>query len=237
LHRKESLLPFERRRQRILLLILSLDDPYPDPRGARLDSAPGPQPSRSRCKHCQSTGRIFSKTLGKNRYCPLCLGSGWRRGGPEKRDPYVADEDDNPTRTRTLGERDRKTMDRHTLERTLEALRATERARRGLPNPRERYGWESALERQRRLGSYGQLRYLLELMPDTLRPRSDAGLDWLTDRWIGPVRLPPWLEPSENGGKPPEPTLEELQARGLSPTKIAKALGLTRSRVQELLGL
>lgn len=149
--------------ERVRILLRTRNDPYPSPRSLSIPSTPsGPAPSRKRrCPTCDGRGRIRTTTV-----CPVCDGlksialdsyTG-RVSGAETKNP----EPMSPER----------------VEAELGRLRTSLRLSEGEIDPNEAYGWERAVERRDRQGSYREL----ELALQALRAVDPRGLDFLL--WI-----------------------------------------------------
>lgn len=180
------------------------------------------------------------------RYCPACNGFGWRRirDGEKAEDPYVYDWDTAPARAkdkREAGwrwdEQDRKDKQRY-LDRVLSDLQRNERIRNGELDQTERYPWEVAGAILRASEPVRQLTTLMYQF-ETLHGRIEDEIEfakWAAEKWKGPLEAqepPKGLKADPSRAQPGE--VQILAAQGLSYTKIANRLGLTRSKVQDLL--
>lgn len=220
---------------RVRLLLETLNDPYPTPRGA-LVTDPGPGPSRYvPCETCGRRGevRVRSGWL----LCLVCDGRGWKRREREPEwDAYV----------------ELPVVEAATLPREL-----------GKPTPvpehvhEETYGWERLRRTYDRHGSYRAVRAQLDWLsleaplrhrlvqtvivdhePRVLTPESGTqlhlGVLMITQRMPRTVRVPPWLlEKSAAAEK--RTTIEALAADGFTAGEIARRLGVTKESVRRKL--
>jgi hypothetical protein len=216
--------------QRVRLLLDTLNDPYPTPRGT-LETDSGPTGSRYvPCETCKRQGWI--RRQRSEILCLACDGRGWRRRehDDEEWDAYLemtlADAAELPRELGrpTLGvedafvwERLRRAYDRHgsyqELRRQLERLARTHPDRHGLVRA------VLVDHEPRRLDERASLELELGIVTLALRMRS--------------VRVPTWLW--ERSAAAENRTIESLAATGMKPGKIALVLGVTRERVKRTL--
>lgn len=154
--------------ERVRILLQTRDDDYPSPRSLSVPSTPsgpgrGPDnaPVTRKCPGCNGTGKIR-----RWRQCPVCEG--------RKRiewDSYVG---------RVAGSEERRPapMSPEQREAELARLGTSLRLSEGRVDPDESYGWERALQRRNRTGSYRELEQALQV----LRAKDPRGLDFLL--WI-----------------------------------------------------
>lgn len=137
--------------ERVRILLRTRNDAYPSPRSLSIPSTPsGPAPGKQiRCEVCAGRGRIRSTTV-----CPACNGR-----GKLAFDPYTG---------RVSDERDRKPapMAPERVESEIQRLSTSLRLSAGEIDPNESYGWERAVERRNRQGSYRELERALERLRD-----------------------------------------------------------------------
>lgn len=216
--------------EKIRLLLLTMDERFPSPRGMELASQPGAVPTKVPCLFCNRRGRVQTK-YKRWRYCPLCEGNVWRsaRVGEEAFDPYVYEHDHAPFRLRTLGD----------VERLGGDIVLKPHVRTYLVPPRAHaYSWESSVSPWERSGSYAELRRCLDLMCQSeplLSPYSVAGLKWLVRHWRGPCRVPRWERKYERQADPGEKHIRELARMGLKKARIARETGYSLRRVKSVL--
>ena len=216
--------------ERVRLLLRSLNDPYPTPRGALAPEA-GPAASKYvPCETCRRSGVVRAR--GGWLLCLVCDGTGLKKRTDEPEyDLY--------------------------LELPLEeALRlpptAPSRPRAGGDPGEDGFGWERALEAHERHGSYGELRRTLEwlssanprryrLVRVALIDQTGATLSAVAQRELDlgvisialrmrRVRVPYWLR--EPGAAE---TLESLAAAGMQAGEIARRLGMSKRAVRRKL--
>lgn len=219
---------------RVRLLLETLNDPYPTPRGALVPDS-GPAPSRYvPCETCRGRGELRQR--GGWALCLICDGRGWkRREGEPEWDAYVElPLTEAVSMPRELGTR---------LPLSDEIREAT-------------YGWERLRQTYDRHGSYKGLRIQLDWLSlvDPLRfrlvrgvlvdhePRSldgvmqvhlDLGVVMIARR-MPSVRVPPWLlERSAAAEK--RNTIGALAADGFTAGQIARRLGLSKEAVRRKL--
>lgn len=221
------------RAQRVRLLLESLNDPYPTPRGAlRPDS--GPAPSRYiPCETCRSTGRVRAR--GGFVVCLVCDGRGEHRRarGAPAWDAYL----------------------RLPLAEAAELPREPSPARL-MPGDDDAYPWERAKKVHERHGSYAELRRqlswlarayprryrlvqicLVEHQARELSPSAklelELGVVALALRMRSP-RVPGWLL-ERSAAAERRHTLAGLAALGLQAGEIARTLGMRKRTVQRRL--
>lgn len=225
------MLSLAERAQRVYLLLDTLNDPYPTPRGS-IEPGSGPAPSSYvPCETCRRRGEVRNRRGWV--LCLVCDGTGWKRRESEPPwDAYV----ELP------------------LDEANELPRATTPPRLGETGDRGE-AWEALRARYDRHGSYRELRrqldwlslvhprrYLLvrRLLVDH-EPRSidrATGVELrigvvLIARRMPTVRVPGWL--IEKGNERENRTIEGLAAAGMTPGQIARALGLSRESVKRKL--
>jgi hypothetical protein len=220
---------------RVRLLLETLNDPYPSPRGA-LVSDPGPAPSAYvPCETCSRRGEV--RTRGGWLVCLVCDGRGWKRREREPEwDAYVelplAEAVELP---RELGSA------KPPPERVLE----------------ETFGWERLRRTYDRHGSYKAVRTQLDWLsleapvrwrlvqgvivdhePRELSPRMGTelhlGVLMIVRRMPAKVRVPPWLI-ERTAAEEKRDTIEALAVDGFSAGEIARKLGLTKESVRRKL--
>jgi hypothetical protein len=220
--------------ERVRVLLETLHDPYPSPRGL-LEPDSGPAASRYvPCQTCGRRGEI--RVRGAWRLCLICDGAGWKRrsAGDEPWDAYLS------LPLREAAELPRESRAR---QRPAESLEDT-------------FPWERARAVYDRHGSYAQLRIGLAWLqtetprrhalvravhvdhePIALGPAArrelELGLVQLTLR-LGRVRVPPWLIEEPTAKRRTE-TIAELAAQGETPGTIARRLGVSKRVVQRQL--
>jgi hypothetical protein len=218
--------------QRVRLLLDTLNDPYPTPRGALVPDA-GPSPSRYvPCESCRSQGE--QRVRGGWQLCLLCDGLGWKRREHEQ--PWDA-----------------------YLEMPLAdaaALPQTIAARAPLVVADDAFTWERLRRRYDRHGSYQELRRQLDWLSLDDPPRArlvrivlvdheprqldrrgqldlDLGVLAIALR-MRTVRVPGWLIERTAADKRVE-TIEGLAEAGLGPGEIGRRLGMSKHAVQRKL--
>jgi hypothetical protein len=222
--------------QRVRLLLETLNDPYPTPRGA-LEPDAGPSASRYvPCETCREQGWVRRR---QRRYvlCLACDGVGWRRR-----------------------ERDDVEWDAY-LELPLDeaAELPREPTRRTLPPPGDGeppYAWERMQRTYERHGSYRQLRVQLErlsyrqprryrlvravlvdheprLLDEVAALELELGVVTIALGMRG-VRVPGWLI-ERSAAAERRSTVGELAAQGLRAGEIARILGMTKEAVRRKL--
>lgn len=221
---------------RVRLLLETLNDPYPTPRGA-LVSDPGPAASRYvPCETCQRRGEV--RTRGGWLLCLVCDGRGWKRREARETewDAYVE----------------------------LPVLAAAELPRElgpSMPTPEavreETFGWERLRRAYDRHGSYKAVRVQLDQLsivaplrfrlvqtvivdhePRVLTGRMETemslGVVMITRGMPRSVRVPPWLiERSAAAEK--RNTIDALAADGFTAGEIARKLGMSKEAVRRKL--
>lgn len=221
--------------QRVRLLLETLNDPYPTPRGA-LEPDSGPAASRYvPCETCREQGWV---RVRQRAYvlCLACDGRGWRRRehGDVEWDAYLG----------------------MTLADAAELPR--EPTRRS-PLPAEAdppYAWERMQRAYERHGSYRELRARLEqlslshpyrhrLVRAVLVDGEPRVLDAAAERELElgvihlalrmrSVRVPTWLI-ERSAAAERRSSVEELAAQGLRAGEIARILGMTKKAVRRKL--
>lgn len=218
---------------RVRLLLETLNDPYPTPRGA-LVADHGPAPSRYvPCETCQGRGELRAR--GGWALCLICDGRGWKR---REREPE---------------------WDAYVGLPLIEAAALPRESSTKLPLPEEvresSYGWERLRQTYDRHGSYKAVRVQLDWLsitapqrgrlvravlvdhePVTLVPvmrvELDLGVVMIAQR-IPRVRVPPWL--IERTAADRRATVESLAAEGMTAGEIARRLGTSKEAVRRKL--
>lgn len=220
--------------QRVRLLLVTLNDPYPTPRGA-LEPDSGPAASRYvPCETCRSRGEV--RTRGGWSLCLVCDGEGWKRREDEPAwDAYV----ELPLVEAVA----------------LPAVTVV----RAAPPPEveaQTYGWERARRAYDRHGSYRQLRLQLDWLalvdarrhrlvrsvlvdqePRVLTPVMQTQLDLgvvMIARRMPTVKVPPWLI-ERTAAEEQRETIAELAASGMSAAVIARRLGISKESARRKL--
>jgi hypothetical protein len=218
--------------QRVRLLLDTLNDPYPTPRGALVPDA-GPSPSRYvPCESCRSQGEL--RVRGGWQLCLLCDGLGWKRR--EREAPWDA-----------------------YLELPLEEAAQLPQAivpRAAVAVEPDAFTWERLRRRYDRHGSYGELRRQLDRLslghpararlvravlvdhePRQLDRRSQLDLDLgvvsIALR-MRTVRVPAWLIERTTADRRID-TIAEMAAIGLSAGEIARRSGIPKGTVRKRL--
>lgn len=219
------MLDLAERVQRVRLLLETLNDPYPTPRGLLVpDSGPAPS-AYVPCETCRSSGEV--RVRGGWNLCLICDGIGWkRREGEPAWDAYLG---------LSIAE---------AMELPVEIA-----ARAPAPAGDESFVWERLRRRYDRHGSYQELRRQLDRLSLT-RPRRywlvravlvehetrrlepgarlelDLGVLEITMR-MRTVKVPGWLiERTEAENR--RESVGELAASGLGAGEIAKRLGMSK---------
>ena len=221
---------------RVRLLLETLNDPYPTPRGA-LVSDPGPAPSRYvPCETCRGRGELRARSGWL--LCLICDGEGWkRRESEEPWDAYVG-----------LPLVEAAALPREPATKLLlpeEVAEAT-------------YGWERLRQTYDRHGSYRALRIQLDWLAiyapirqrivravlvdhepreldDRMTTELHLGVIMLAQRMPN-VRVPPWiLERSAAAEK--RDSIQALAADGMTAGEIARRLGVSKESVKRKLKL
>ena len=226
------MLSLAERAQRVWLLLDTLNDPYPTPRGS-IEPGSGPSPSRYvPCETCRRRGEV--RVRGGWGLCLVCDGSGWKRRGASEApwDAYIG-----------------------------LPLEEASQLPRSLPSPYvasrepEWPPWAALAGRYDRHGSYRELRRHLDWLslahpsryllvrrvlvdhePRTLQKASGRELRIgvvLIARRMRTVRVPAWL--IERGNAEQNRTVEALAASGMKPGAIARELGLSTEAVKRKL--
>ena len=216
---------------RVRLLLETLNDPYPTPRGA-LRSDSGPAASRYvPCETCRTRGRVRSRSALV--LCLVCDGAGWRRreAGDAEWDAYVG----------------------LPVEQAVELPTMSTGRRESEPEVEEPYAWERARASHDRHGSYKEVRLRLDQLGET-RPRRHRlirvvlvdreprflsaadeyeialGIVAITLR-MRSIRVPPWIMERSAASEKRE-TIAALAADGYSAGEIARRTGMTREAVR-----
>jgi DNA-binding transcriptional ArsR family regulator len=217
---------------RVRLLLETLNDPYPTPKGA-LRSDSGPAASRYvPCETCRRSGRVRNRSTLV--LCLSCDGAGWRRrqAGDVLWDAYVG----------------------------LPVEQAVELPAMPVAPPRhehdveeEAYGWERARASHDRHGSYKEVRIRLDQLgrehprrhrlvravlvdkePRVLSSVDDTemtlGVAWITLR-MRSIRVPPWIMERSVAAERRE-TIAALVADGYSAGEIARRTGMSKEAVR-----
>ena len=220
--------------EQVRLLLITMNDPYPQPRSALAPDA-GPAPSRYvPCETCRETG--WARARGGWMLCLICDGRGWKRREDEPEwDAY--------------------------LSLPLQEAAQLPRESRGGHSPtaevqEKTYGWERLLRAYDRHGSYERIRRELERLsrthprrhrlinrmlvlgePRELSPASqlelELGVITIALR-VGRVRVPPWLIERTSADER-RSTIAGLLADGYSPAQISRRLGVSKRVVQRKL--
>ncbi len=231
----------EEKVRRVKLLLRGLDDYVPSPPTQRLASSPGRSASRRvPCGFCLRTGSVDGRS------CPVCDGFGWRprRAGDDGWDEY--------TETKIVPE-GKGSMPSYVMDAEIARLQAEEKTRAGEID-HESYGWERARARQERLGSFREVRRLLERLGQGFDPlayravrqkyvldfpvrgideeHAERGVEWIAMQ-MKHVRVPPWEENAEAQRK--ERTVRELVAQGWKVSRIARELRLSKEKVKRMI--
>jgi hypothetical protein len=224
----------EERVQRVIILLESLNDPYPAPRIALVPES-GPAASRYvPCETCHRRGEV--RVHGGWQLCLLCDGRGERKreGAEPAWDAYL----------------------NMPLDEAAALPRASATTRTPILDGEEAFTWERIRARYDRHGSYRQLRRGLRWL-EVVEPRRHSlvravhvdhepralsapverelhlGVLALTLR-LGRVRVPPWLI-EQTAADERRSTVAALAADGYSAGQIARRLGLSRRAVQRRL--
>ncbi len=150
------------REERVRILLRTRNDDYPSPRAMSIPSTPsGPGGGRKRkCPGCDGSGKVRQSQL-----CPVCEGQ-----RKIEVDSYVG-------RVSGADTRRPEPMSPAQIEAELERL-ALQLDRTGRIDPQETFGWERAIQRRDRAGSYRELEHILA----ALRQVRPAAFDFLL--WI-----------------------------------------------------
>jgi hypothetical protein len=213
---------------RVRLLLETLNDPYPTPRGA-LRSDSGPAASRYvPCETCRTRGWV--KNRGGLLLCLICDGVGWKRREPGEVewDAYVrlpvakavelptmpggrVVEDDSVVTASYAWERARATHDRHGSYKEVR-LRLDQLSR---SQP-----WRHRLVRA----------VLVDKEPRSLSPADEMqltlGVAWIALR-MRSIRVPPWIMERSAAAERRE-TLGALMRDGFPASEIARRTGISR---------
>lgn len=241
----------EQRMGKVRLLLSTLDDYVPAAKSVDLGDEPGPAPARRvPCEACERQGWV------RGRLCLLCDGRGWRRrlNGESAWDEYLELPVAEAVEPQLFSGTDHAAEIRR-LDASIRRIQQTLRAKAGVIDRRERFGWEHAREQQERHGSYGELRVQLVRLRSTLEPAwlavfrthlssievqlserdrvyEDVGVDWL-QREMRTLKVPPWLLEYEGGRR--RQSVAALAERGLQPGAIARRTGIPKQKVRRIL--
>lgn len=225
------MLTLAERAQRVYLLLDTLNDPYPMPRGS-IEPGSGPSPSRYvPCETCRRRGEVRSRKGWS--LCLVCDGAGWKR------------REDEPPWDAYLG---------MPLDEAKELPRASTPPRLGNVEDGG-HAWEALKARYDRHGSYRELRRQLDWLSLTHPSRyllvrrvlvdheprvldRETGIELrigvvLIARRMRSVRVPTWL--MEQGNARVNRSIEGMAAEGMSPAQIAREVGLSRESVKRKL--
>lgn len=220
--------------QRVRLLLVTLNDPYPTPRGA-LEPDAGPAPSRYvPCETCRERG-VIRRRRGWA-LCLVCDGVGWRRREHDdlEWDAYLE-----------MPLVDAVDLPREPSRRTLEPA-----------DGEPAYAWERMQRVYDRHGSYRELRRRLEqlssshpyrhrlvvavlvngealVLDSAAEVELELGVVVLALR-MRSVRVPSWLI-ERSAAAERRSTVAELAAQGHRAGEIARALGMTKKAVRRKL--
>ena len=234
--------PLADRVQRVRLLLDTLNDPYPTPRG-HLQPDAGPAPSRYvPCLTCQRQGWL--KRRGRSVLCLACDGTGnrRRRHDEEPWDAYL---------NVPLAEATPVAREPMTLRQIEEQVAEQEGRLEDLS-----YGWERLQAAYQRHGSYRELRRQLDwlagswprrhrlvqaVLVDHEPRRLDAGSELELELGVvqvtlrmRSVRVPPWLL-EHAAASERQQTIAQLAALGLRAGEIARKLGIPKEVVRRRL--
>jgi len=220
--------------ERVRLLLATLNDPYPTPRGA-LVSDPGPSPSRYvPCETCRTSG--WARKRGGWVLCLACDGDGWRRRARDEPawDAYV----------------------QLPIEVAVSLPRAAPRPPVDPEVFEHQFTWERLREAYDRSGSYAELRRWLDwlsienprryrlvrgvLVEQNLEPMGahvehelQLGVVMIALR-MRTVRVPKWVVERAQAAERRE-GIEELAAAGMAAGEIAKRVGMSKRAVRRKL--
>jgi len=219
---------------RVRLLLVTLNDPYPTPRGSLVPDS-GPSPSRYvPCESCKTTG--WARKRGGYMLCLVCDGQGWKRR-----------------------ERDEPAWDAY-VQLPIEAAVALPQA---APGPRvdpdmseHTFPWERAREAYDRSGSYAELRRWLGWLSGESPPRYRLVNGVLVEQNLEPagahaereldlgvvmialkmrtVRVPRWVAERAHADER-RAGIAELAAAGMAAGEIAKRVGMSKRAVRRKL--
>jgi DNA-binding CsgD family transcriptional regulator len=219
---------------RVRLLLETLNDPYPTPRGALVPDS-GPAPSRYvPCETCMRRGEV--RVRGGWQLCLLCEGQGWKRREHEQPwDAYVE-----------LPLVDAAELPR---EPTLASPISDEMREQA-------YGWERLRDAYDRHGSYRQVRLQLDHLSlvaplrfrlvrtvivehelreldATMHVQMQLGVVQIARRIPNP-RVPAWLLERSYAAERRD-TIEALAADGFTAGEIARKLGIPKGTARKYL--
>lgn len=229
---------------RVRLLLDTLDDPYPTPRGA-LRADAGPSPSRYLpCVTCNRQGWL--KRRRELVLCLVCDGTGWKRRAHDEAawDAYMG----------------MPLVDAASMPRALPSVSLAhleeEAAERDGNLTRLAFAWERRIWTYNRHGSYQELRRQLDWLAGVAPRRArlvrtvlvqheerrltpvltlelELGVVMLARRIRNP-RVPPWLLERVSADQRQE-TLAALAAQGLGAGEIARRLGVPKKVIRRRL--
>jgi len=220
--------------ERVKLLLVTLNDPYPTPRSA-LVSDPGPSPSRYvPCDTCRSTGWIRKR--GGYALCLVCDGQSWKRRdrGEPAWDAYL----------------------QLPVEVAVSLPQAAPRPPVEQDDSEPGFTWERLREAYDRSGSYGELRRWLDwlssasphryrlvrgvLVEQTVEPigahverELDLGVMMIALR-MRTVRVPRWVAERAHADER-RAGIAELAAAGMAAGEIARRVGMSKRAVRRKL--
>lgn len=248
----------ELRAAKVKLLLETVDEPYPTATisAALLAALPGIGPgSRVPCSFCLRSGRIVQGD--SDRYCPLCMGYGWRRrrAGEDPWDEMTGRPIRDQASAKNHSHAFRLADDYRRITSDLARVEVSIAQQQGemVETP---YRWETEVRRYCKAGSYVEmlralsvmalarpfghailrLVYLSNLPGDLIRFPPSAELAarvWLGQEMRGAIRVPSWVE--EPLGVRKRQSVGELAAAGLSATQIARVLGVTKQKARRLI--
>jgi hypothetical protein len=215
----------EERMRRVRVLILSRFDYLPAPRTSSPETGTGPgEGKRVPCERCRRSGRVVSSVLRKAIPCTVCNGTGWRRR--RKDDPpwdeYVAEQ-------LSTGPKDSRVYTPRELDHEIDKLRQAAAERAGVIR-HLRYGFERAHVARDLSGSYRELELALEKLPIGVRPLSDVGLAWISNRMRGTIHVPEWAD-DELAEQRRLVARSLVEHYGWSVGDVGRALGVSREKV------
>jgi len=217
----------------VRLLLETLNDPYPTPRGA-LEPDSGPAASHYvPCEHCREQGWVKQRAR-MYVLCLVCDGRGWRRRehDDEEWDAYLG----------------------MTLADAAELPREPDmKSRLHVQEDDPPYAWERLQRTYERHGSYRALRIQLDRLRAHHPPRHHLVRTVLVEHeprrldelaalelelgvvtlalWMPRVRVPTWLI-ERSAAAERRSTVAELAAQGLRAGEIARILGMTKKAVR-----
>lgn len=241
--------PLAERVHKVRLLLVTLHDGYPTERGSLETPSGVAEGRRIPCEDCRRRGWL--KTRHGMQLCLICDGSGWKLRGrrDEPWDEYVS--------LPTAEAAQLPVMPSAPPVEAILARLADEQAEREGRLAGLAYGWERARAAHDRRGSYRELRRSLERLADarpgwhrlvlaklvyheprvftpTAETAIELGVGWLALEMRGPIRVPPWVMERDRAERNRD-TIEALAQGGLSPSQIAKHMGMSRKAVKRRL--